>query len=147
MSNIAFKPCSHYYTLTEKVKKRLTANSFSPAWLPPIDPSVYREQKAHPREGRLLEVRRCGKCRDFHKDHSDLRLHHAFIKQQRLQSLVVKKAGFAGVEAWTSTAHLKAAPDMVSGRGLKRVQRGEKKEAGEGELDCSGTDPFFFFFF
>lgn len=111
--------------------------------MPPIDPSVYREQKAHPREGRLLEVRRRGKCRDFHKDHSDLRLHHAFIKQQRLQSLVVKKAGFAGVEAWTSTAHLKAAPDMVSGRGAEACTEGGEKEAGEGELDCSARILFF----
>lgn len=82
---------------------------------------------------------------DFHKDHSDLTLHHAFIKQQRLQSLVVKKAGFAGVEAWTSTAHLKAAPDMVSGRGAEACTEGGENEAGEGELDCSARILFFFF--
>lgn len=44
------------------------------------------------------------------------------------------------MEAWTSTAQLKAAPDTVSGWGLKRAQ--EKGSGREKALDCFVIDPF-----
>lgn len=62
---------------------------------------------------------------------------------------MVKKAGFAGVEAWTSTAHLKAAPDMVSGRGAEACTEGGEKGGWGGRTRLFGHGSFFlnFFFF